>query len=148
MSRHIFYDTGSYWQLSGGRYWTEFVSDSRQNRRTAFFICRSKQCVSHKKQTALCIAAIYCPCADISVGSVKIIESPLHKAVYHSTGLAQIHLTAIHRQAHTAKAKPFFYFRKDCHKNTSNAASFQCLLPAVPNKDQLPIYRNFQRLPL
>ena len=48
--------------------------------------------------------------ANVTVGGVKIVESLRQKLVHHAGGLGNVHLVAVHRQAHTAKAEILFHF--------------------------------------
>ena len=45
---------------------------------------------------------------DIAVGGVKIVKARLQKGIHHFLGLLDIHLFALHRQPHAAKAKVLF----------------------------------------
>ena len=49
---------------------------------------------------------------DIAMRRIKIVEPVLEEQIGHLNKLLQIHLIALHRKTHTAKAKVFFHFRK------------------------------------
>ena len=46
--------------------------------------------------------------AQITVSRIKVVEAIFQKSIHHTAGLLGIHLSVIHRQTHTTKAKILF----------------------------------------